>query len=176
MAAAKGVYSALEIEADVREEVVNRLQDLGVEIDAEERPYEAWARYLSTKLEALGWVAGGTFAVAYGDGKTNLVDLCRHDDRVARGWVYAAAGSAAVNVLIFLYLAVWVSWWKRAEWHLHAPHAVPLGTLCGLVTLFAFTVGTWPALGFLAPIYTGVLFMAFLMHFHFPPPLTFKKD
>ena len=176
MAAAKGVYSALEIEADVREEVVNRLQNLGVEIDAEERPYEAWARYVSTKLEALGWVAGGTFAVAYGDGKTNLVDLCRHDDRVARGWVYTAAGSAAVNVLIFLYLAVWVSWWKRAEWHLHAPHAVPLGTLCGLVTLFAFTVGTWPALGFLAPIYTGVLFMAFLMHFHFHPPLTFKKD
>ena len=37
------------------------------------QPYEAWARYLSTKLEALGWVAGGTFAVAYGDGKTNLV-------------------------------------------------------------------------------------------------------
>ena len=124
----------------------------------------------AVKIEALLWVGAALFIFFYGDGRDNLLDLALHDEMVNRTWLYVGLGAAAVNGAIFLYLAVWLSWWQgKREWFREAPYAVPAGTVCGIVTAFSAIVAFWPVLTWRAPVYAGVLFMGFLMHFHFHP-------
>ena len=132
--------------------------------------WERLADYAAVKIEALLWVGAALFIFFYGDGRDNLLDLALHDEMVNRTWLYVGLGAAAVNGAIFLYLAVWLSWWQgKREWFREAPYAVPAGTVCGIVTAFSAIVAFWPVLTWRAPVYAGVLFMGFLMHFHFHP-------
>ena len=143
--------------------------------------WERLADYLAVKIEALLWVGAALFIFFYGDGENNLLDLALHDDMVSRTWLYVGLGAAGVNGAIFLYLAVWLSWWQgKRQWFKEAPWAVPAGTVCGLITGFTAIIAFWPVLTWRAPVYAGVLFMGFLMHFHFHPHLgrseTAKRD
>ena len=87
-------------------------------------------------LETVFWIGGSVAIIYYGDGRANLAKVITQDDRVSRIPLLVAIVSALLNLLVFLYLVIYLPFLKndRREWQVASPWAIPLGTLCGIIT------------------------------------------
>ena len=130
------------------------------------------------KLEALFWVAASGCVLWYGDGKRDFFSVLVRDGRIARGWLAASLASFALNLCIYLYLAVWLGLVKGSteDWNVSSPYAIPAGTLLGIFSFFTFSIAAWPVWYVLAPVIAFVLLLGFVSAFHFVPSFGNKED
>mmetsp|Transcript_38048 Transcript_38048/g.120122 ORF Transcript_38048/g.120122 Transcript_38048/m.120122 type:complete len:175 (-) Transcript_38048:23-547(-) len=123
------------------------------------------------KFEALAWCFAAGAIIWYGDGRRNLWQVLLHSPKIHRGWFNAGCAFISCNVVIFLYLAVWLKHVRgnTAEWEVAAPLAIPISTAFGILATFALLVGLWGVWSFLTPFMMFALFMGFIMANHFLP-------
>ena len=92
------------------------------------------AEMISTKIQALAWVATGIF-VAY---QTDLPAVILSDPDVNRFWFNIAATCFTMNTVLCAYLTIWLPYIQRVttEWSVYCPRVIPtmtgIGVLCGI--------------------------------------------
>ena len=69
------------------------------------------------------------------------------------------------------YLILWLKYIKKieVEWEDYWPQAIPIATVCAVVSLLAFCVAFWPVWGWLTVPGVFVLFLGALNVAHFIP-------
>mmetsp|Transcript_24758 Transcript_24758/g.55768 ORF Transcript_24758/g.55768 Transcript_24758/m.55768 type:complete len:170 (+) Transcript_24758:145-654(+) len=131
---------------------------------------------ISSKVQALFWVAGSIAAIYF----TDLIRVLFEDKRINRLFLNVAIVCLAVNTVIMIYLTAWVPYQerllsrklgkpKKLDWEVYCPRMIPTMTAFALVFFIAMTKAMWPVFGFLTPLILLLLFMGFVFTTHFIP-------
>ena len=72
---------------------------------------------------------------------------------------------------IMFYCVIWITRIQGSTWpwQVVAPGMVELATFSAIISILSFTIGLWPAYGFLTPLVVFTLFLGGAMTFHFVP-------
>lgn len=122
------------------------------------------------KIYAMGWLTLA-FLVA---GWTNFFHtLVSSDSGVNRPTLYLAAVFLGINIVLLLYLTVYlpkvVGITDSSAWDVYCPRIVPAMCLGGVLFGILLIRATWPVWGFLAPLIFGIEAMGALFSLHFAP-------
>lgn len=117
------------------------------------------------RLENLLWIASATFIIYYGDFRSNLFALLVSDPRIHRTPFNIGLACVVMDLGIFLYLAVRLSYTGRIDERLEiaAPGAIPAATMVGLAAFILFSYALWPIWSFLTLPMLFTLFMALVV-------------
>lgn len=139
-------------------------------------PYEKVLRSVCRKLEACVWILASLVLGYFGNGEHDTLFVLRHDPRIYRPALGAAVMAGSVNLLIFLYVHIWVRHVHNTpeDLELVVPWAIPLATaactICGLSLLCA----CWGVWNWMTPVLGIVHLMALIMSSSFVPEFTVK--
>ncbi|CAN0154040.1 unnamed protein product [Discosporangium mesarthrocarpum] len=125
------------------------------------------AERISNKLHAAFWVVAGG-AVAY---HTDFVRVLVEDERVDRLWFNVGVVCFSINVVIMLYLTIWLPHIMgiKISWNVHSPRAIPTATVLGLICALTLNISLWGVWGFLTPLILFAVFISCLFSLHFVP-------
>jgi hypothetical protein len=122
---------------------------------------------VANKVHAVFWVGLAVLAVYY----TRLWDVLLHDTRIARGWFNAGVVFLAVQVVLVLYLTVWLRYVMRItlEWEAYCPRVLQASIATGAVAFVCFVLALWPVFGLLTIPFLLLLIFALIMFTHLMP-------
>lgn len=121
-----------------------------------------------SKAESLFWVFLASAVLVYGNGRHDLITVVLHHPSVwSKGYYFGVTG-LGVNILVFLYLAIWgplLSSFQEPASNItyNSPVAIHIGTAAGLSATMGFLTALWPVWSWLTPLILFVLFMGFIM-------------
>lgn len=74
-------------------------------------------------------------------------------------------------MLMAMYLIIWLKYIKKiaVEWEEYWPQAIPVATVCAVLSILGFVVAFWPVWGWLTLPAIFVLFLGVLNLAHFVP-------
>ena len=143
-------------------------------VAAKQNDVHSWLDRVRDTVESAVWIFGAIGVVLYGDGHKDLVHILMHDERIGGVSLSVAIVSFTLNVVIFLYLAFFLPRVRgeKRPWEEAAPWAIPLGTLCGIITFVFLNLALLPVYHWFTPLVTVVLFLGFMLVLCYIPPLT----
>ncbi|KJE91298.1 hypothetical protein CAOG_08606 [Capsaspora owczarzaki ATCC 30864] len=96
---------------------------------------------------------------------TNFPEVIMFDSRIRRSYLHFGLALMGVNVLISLYLVVYLRWIRKSQaaWEVEAPYAIPIITACGVLAAVLLSIAIWPVWGILSPFFLFVLLMGLVV-------------
>mmetsp|Transcript_15789 Transcript_15789/g.28544 ORF Transcript_15789/g.28544 Transcript_15789/m.28544 type:complete len:179 (-) Transcript_15789:352-888(-) len=132
---------------------------------------------ISDKLHALAWVLVAYAVASY----TRLFHTIFTDDRIIRPTLHLSIVIFAVNVVLTLYLTVFLPFKFPVTpthktpasspefWGVYCPRVIPIMTACGVIGSFLLVRACYPVWGFLTPFILGVVALGMFFSLHFIP-------
>ncbi|DBA89050.1 hypothetical protein WJX79_001519 [Trebouxia sp. C0005] len=110
-----------------------------------------------SKAESLVWVFLASAVLVYGNGRHDLITVILHHPSVWRKGYYLGLAGLGVNMLVFLYLAIWGPLFSSSQEPVskitsNSPVAIHIGTAAGLSATIGFLTALWPVWSWLTPL------------------------
>ncbi|DBA85594.1 hypothetical protein WJX77_003877 [Trebouxia sp. C0004] len=121
-----------------------------------------------SKAESLIWVFLASAVLVYGNGRHDMITVVMHHPSVWSKGYYLGIAGLGVNMLVFLYLAIWGPLPSSSQEPVgnityNSPVAIHIGTAAGLSATIGFLTALWPIWSWLTPLMLFILFMGFIM-------------
>mmetsp|Transcript_54934 Transcript_54934/g.116745 ORF Transcript_54934/g.116745 Transcript_54934/m.116745 type:complete len:178 (-) Transcript_54934:242-775(-) len=132
---------------------------------------------ISDKLHAMAWVVAAYAIASY----TRLFHKVFTDERIVRPILHVSVALFSVNVVLTLYLTVYLPFKfpvtpthktpasSPAFWEVYCPRVIPTMTACGVIGSFLLVRACYPVWGFLSPFILGVVALGMFFSLHFIP-------
>lgn len=133
--------------------------------------------YRCRNLEACAWILASLALGYFGNGEHDTVYVLRHHPSINMSALMVAGAMASANVLIFLYVHIWIRSVRRVseDPELAAPWAIPVATISCLTCGISMMIACWGVWSWLTPIIGAVHFMGLIMLTNFLPTFSFKN-
>jgi hypothetical protein len=117
-------------------------------------------------LQAL-WIFIAVLVAYY----TQIFKVAVVDDRVGRIPLQLALACLACNLVIMLYLCLWLPLIQRINipWEIYCPRLIPISSGLGVGSFLLFVIAFWSIYGLLAPFIVLLLCMGLIFSTHFIP-------
>lgn len=129
------------------------------------------------KAEACAWMCASIGLFYFGNGEHDTLHVLRHDPRIRKLALCAAVVAGAVNILVFLYVNIWVKYVQgfSQDPELAVSWAIPLATTACLSGFTSLLVACWGVWSWVTPVVVSVHMMALIMSITFLPGFGTKE-
>jgi hypothetical protein len=140
------------------------------------KPTKPIQEKISDKLHAILFISLSYAVIQY----TDTVSIVFTSTQIIRPLLYIAVVLMTINMILFLYLGVYIPKIKGIDtdkfgktngelWSTYCPRVIPIMTLNGVLCSIVMTRCFWPVWGFFTPIILGIEFFGLIFVSQFIP-------
>eukprot|EP00735_Rhodelphis_limneticus_P007905 TRINITY_DN20607_c0_g1::TRINITY_DN20607_c0_g1_i1::g.12363::m.12363 TRINITY_DN20607_c0_g1::TRINITY_DN20607_c0_g1_i1::g.12363 ORF type:complete len:160 (+),score=28.13,sp/Q9CZB9/TM128_MOUSE/28.68/2e-11,MFS_1/PF07690.11/0.00019,DUF912/PF06024.7/0.094,DUF912/PF06024.7/2.7e+03,FA_desaturase/PF00487.19/95,FA_desaturase/PF00487.19/3 TRINITY_DN20607_c0_g1_i1:90-569(+) len=121
------------------------------------------------KAEAVMWITVMLVVMYY----TNFINIVLYDFHINRMYLFLAMACFGVDVVVFLYLAVYLKYWVKTdkEWDEYSPYSIPIATVSGLLCGVFWILAIWAIWGWWSIPMLALYGMGLMMSANFIPDI-----
>ena len=124
----------------------------------------------------MAWISTALALGYFGNGEHHALHVLQNDPNVYTPALVVASAAATTNVLIFLYVNIWIRRFCGVleDPELYVPWAIPIASLSCVTCGISMVVACWGVWSWATPVIGGVHLMAVIMLTNFIPTFLVK--